>query len=88
MVKKANGGPYACGSKLDTCFYHQQARLEAIMIILAFYVAKGFKLYQMDVKNSFLNGFLEKEVYVRQPRALKVLSSHTECSSLGKLFMC
>jgi hypothetical protein len=25
------------------------ARLEAIMILLAFSVAKGFKLYQMDV---------------------------------------
>jgi hypothetical protein len=41
--------------------------LEAIRILLAFYVAKGFKLYQMDVKSAFLNGFLEEEVYVRQP---------------------
>jgi hypothetical protein len=41
--------------------------LEAIRILLAFFVAKGFKLYQMDVKSSFLNGFLEEEVYVRQP---------------------
>jgi hypothetical protein len=43
------------------------ARLEAIRILLAFYVAKGFKLYQMDVKSAFLNGFLEEEVYVKQP---------------------
>jgi hypothetical protein len=43
------------------------AHLEAIRIILAFYVAKGFRLYQMDVKSAFLNGFLEEEVYVRQP---------------------
>jgi hypothetical protein len=42
------------------------ARLEAIRILLAFSVAKGFKLYQMDVKSSFLNGFLEEEVYVKQ----------------------
>jgi hypothetical protein len=41
--------------------------LEAIKILLAFSVAKGFKLYQMDVKSSLLNGFLEGEVYVRQP---------------------
>jgi hypothetical protein len=32
------------------------ARLEAIRIFLAFSVAKGFKLYQMDVKSAFLNG--------------------------------
>jgi hypothetical protein len=43
------------------------AHLEAIRIILAFSVAKGFKLYQMDVKSAFLNGFLEEEVYVKQP---------------------
>jgi hypothetical protein len=38
------------------------ARLEAIRILLSFSVAKGFKLYQMDVKSAFLNGFLEEEV--------------------------
>jgi hypothetical protein len=43
------------------------ARLEAIGILLAFSVAKGFKLNQMDVKSAFLNGVLEEEVYVRQP---------------------
>jgi hypothetical protein len=32
------------------------ARLEVIRILLAFVMSKGFKLYQMDVKNVFLNG--------------------------------
>ena len=43
------------------------AHLEAIRILLAFAVAKGIKLYQMDVKSAFLNGMMEEEVYVRQP---------------------
>jgi hypothetical protein len=43
------------------------ARLEAIRILLAFSVAKGFKLHQMDVMSAFLNGVLEEEVYVKQP---------------------
>jgi hypothetical protein len=41
--------------------------LERIKILLAFSVARGFKLHQMDVKSAFLNGVLEEEVYVRQP---------------------
>ncbi|WVZ58832.1 hypothetical protein U9M48_009059 [Paspalum notatum var. saurae] len=43
------------------------ARLEAIWILLAFAASRGFKLQQMDVKSAFLNGFIEEEVYVRQP---------------------
>ncbi|WVZ93239.1 hypothetical protein U9M48_039237 [Paspalum notatum var. saurae] len=43
------------------------ARLEAIRILLAFAASKGFKVQQMDVKSAFLNGFIEEEVYVRQP---------------------
>jgi hypothetical protein len=47
------------------------ARLEAIRILLAFSVAIGFKLHQIDVKSAFLNGVLEEEVYVRQPPGFK-----------------
>ncbi|WVZ70375.1 LOW QUALITY PROTEIN: hypothetical protein U9M48_019049 [Paspalum notatum var. saurae] len=43
------------------------ARLEAIRIFLAFAASKGFKLQQMDVKSAFPNGFIDEEVYVRQP---------------------
>jgi hypothetical protein len=42
------------------------AHLEAIRIILAFATSKGFKLFKIDVKSSFLNGYIEEEVYVRQ----------------------
>ena len=43
------------------------ARLESIRILLALAASKGFKLFQMDVKSAFLNGFIEEEVYVKQP---------------------
>jgi hypothetical protein len=42
-------------------------RIEAIRMLLAYAVSKGFKLYQMDVKSAFMNGYIEEEVYVRQP---------------------
>jgi hypothetical protein len=41
--------------------------LEVIRFLLAFAAYKEFKLYQIDVKNDFLNGVIQKEVYVRQP---------------------
>ena len=43
------------------------ARLEAIRMLLAYASYKDFKLYQMDVKSAFLNGFINEEVYVKQP---------------------
>nr|GEW56909.1 retrovirus-related Pol polyprotein from transposon TNT 1-94 [Tanacetum cinerariifolium] len=43
------------------------ARLESIRILLAYFCALDFKLFQMDVKSVFLNGFINEEVYVAQP---------------------
>jgi len=43
------------------------ARIEAIRILVAFAAHMEFKLYQMDVKSAFLNGYLKEEVYVKQP---------------------
>ena len=38
------------------------ARLEAIGMFLALSSHENFKVYQMDVKSSFLNGKIEEEV--------------------------
>jgi len=43
------------------------ARLEAIRMFLVLSSFQKFKVYQMDVKSSFLNGDLEEEVYIEQP---------------------
>ncbi|GKA83898.1 retrovirus-related pol polyprotein from transposon TNT 1-94 [Tanacetum coccineum] len=43
------------------------ARMEAIMIFLAYVAQKSFITFQMDVKTSFLHGTLKEEVYVCQP---------------------
>ncbi|GJU89463.1 copia protein [Tanacetum coccineum] len=47
--------------------YSPVARLESIRILLAYACALDFKLFQMDVKSAFLNGFINEEVYVAQP---------------------
>jgi hypothetical protein len=43
------------------------ARLESIHILLNYATHQDFKLYQMDVKSSFLNGIIKEEVYLEQP---------------------
>ncbi|GJV58340.1 retrovirus-related pol polyprotein from transposon TNT 1-94 [Tanacetum coccineum] len=47
--------------------YALVARLESIRILLAYACALDFKLFQIDVKSVFLNGFINEEVYVAQP---------------------
>nr|GEX03308.1 copia protein [Tanacetum cinerariifolium] len=47
--------------------YASVARLESIRILLANACALDFKLFQMDVKSTFLNGFINEDVYVAQP---------------------
>ncbi|GJZ70995.1 copia protein, partial [Tanacetum coccineum] len=41
--------------------YAPVARLESIRILLAYAFALNFKLFQMDVKSAFLNGFINEE---------------------------
>lgn len=47
--------------------YVHVVQLEAIKLLLAYASSKNFKLYQIDIKNAFLKGYINKEVYVSQP---------------------
>ena len=44
------------------------ACLESIRVILVLACHLKFKLYQMNVKAVFLNGFLKEDLYVAQPK--------------------
>lgn len=48
-------------------------RLEILRMFLAFSCFKKFKIYQMDVKSSFLNGELQEEVYIEQPKGFQLI---------------
>ena len=43
------------------------AMLKSVRIMLAIAAFYDYEIWQMDVKNAFLNGFLEEELYMMQP---------------------
>ena len=47
------------------------ARLESIRILMSIACIMNFKLYQIDVKCAFLNGYLNEEVFVEQPKGFE-----------------
>jgi hypothetical protein len=60
------------------------AHLEVTRILLAFASFKGFKLYQMDVKNGFINDVIPEEVCVRQLPGFENLKYSNRVYKLSK----
>ncbi|GJU52563.1 retrovirus-related pol polyprotein from transposon TNT 1-94 [Tanacetum coccineum] len=60
--------------------YALVARLESIRILLAYACALDFKLFQMDVKSAFLNGFINEE----KQAALAISTTEAEYVSARK----
>nr|GEY05714.1 retrovirus-related Pol polyprotein from transposon TNT 1-94 [Tanacetum cinerariifolium] len=67
--------------------YAPVTRLESIRILLAYDCALDFKLFQMDVKSAFLNGFINEEVYVAQPSGFIDFEKPNHVYKLKKLYM-
>ena len=60
------------------------ARLEAIRMFLAFACFKNFKVYQTDLKWTFLNGNLEEEVYIEQLEGFLLSKNNDHMCKLKK----
>ena len=55
-----------------------------IRTILALEVVMKWKIHQMDVKSTFLNGVVEEEVYVEQPLGFETHDRKTHVCKLKK----
>lgn len=64
------------------------SRLDTVHMLISLDAQNNWKLYQMDVKSTFLNGFLEKEIYVDQPAGyVKKGEENNRAYSRRKLYM-
>ena len=60
------------------------AKLNTIRVLLSLAANLDWNLHQLDVKNAFLNGDLEEEVYMEIPPGLKLSSSNDLVCKLQK----
>ncbi|GJY91400.1 retrotransposon protein, putative, ty1-copia subclass [Tanacetum coccineum] len=64
------------------------ADIRAIRILIAMAAYYNYEIWQMDVKTAFLNGYLNEEVYMEQPKAsgsnVTFLILYVETYCLGK----
>ena len=59
-------------------------RYTSIRAIMALGAKLGWKLHQMDVKTTFLNGVVEEEVYMEQPQGFETHDRETHVCRLKK----
>jgi hypothetical protein len=81
-IEKHKARFVACGfSQKEGIDYEETfspvARYTSIRTIIALAAKMKWKIHQMDVKTTFLNGVLEEEVYIEQPQGFEVEDSKT-----------
>jgi hypothetical protein len=60
------------------------ARYTSILTIISLALVLGWKLHQMDVKTTFLNGNIDQEVFVEQPIGVVLHNKGTHVCKLRK----
>ena len=60
------------------------ARMDTVREVLAISAQNKWCFYQMDIKSTFLNGYLEEEVYVEQPQGYEFPSQEHKLYMLKK----
>ena len=48
--------------------YYPMTRINSIRMVFAIVALRNLEVHQMDVKTAFINGELDKEIYMEQPK--------------------
>ena len=60
------------------------ARYSSIKSMLALSTQMGWKIHQMDVKTTFLNGKIEEKVYIEQPEGFETFNHESHVCQLKR----
>jgi hypothetical protein len=60
------------------------ARYTSIRAVVSLFSIMGWRIHQMDVKTTFLNGVIEEEVYIEQPHGFEVHGRESHVCRLKK----
>jgi hypothetical protein len=72
------------GIDYEETFAHV-ARYTSIRTIIALAAKMKWKLHQMDIKTTFLNGVIEDEVYIEQPQGFEIENRKSHVCELKKV---
>ena len=57
---------------------------ESLQLLLALAALEDWHIHQMDVKSAFLNGMLDKEIYMEQPQGFIVAGMENKVCKIKK----
>ena len=60
------------------------ARFESLRLLLALAALEDWEIHQLDVKSAFLNGVLDKEIYMEQPQGFIIPGQEHKVCRLKK----
>jgi hypothetical protein len=64
--------------------YAPVARMETVRMVVALAAQRNWKIFQLDVKSTFLHGELHVDVYAEQPKGYEIKGSEDIVYKLHK----
>lgn len=66
--------------------YAPVVRYDTVRALLAIAAANDYEMAQLDVKNAYLNGMLEREVWMEPPEGLKLEDGKAKCRLIKAIY--